>query len=74
MNLQYITDEKGETTGVFIPIHEWNSLKSKYQDIDNFNIPEWHKQVVNERLEDYKKNPGNAKDFNIIISEIENDI
>lgn len=30
MNLQYVSDEKGNTTGVFIPIKEWNLLKKKY--------------------------------------------
>ncbi|MFZ1455356.1 MAG: hypothetical protein WAT46_04905 [Saprospiraceae bacterium] len=29
MNVQYITDDTGKTTGVFIPISDWNSLKSK---------------------------------------------
>jgi hypothetical protein len=27
MNVQYISDNTGKTTGVFIPISEWNELK-----------------------------------------------
>ncbi len=29
MNLQYITDDKGRTTGVYIPIKEWDNLRAK---------------------------------------------
>jgi hypothetical protein len=29
MNLQYISDHKGEVTGVFIPINEWEPLREK---------------------------------------------
>jgi hypothetical protein len=48
MNLQYISDSKGQTTGVFIPINEWNDLKNKYKDIEreDIDIPEWHKDLV----------------------------
>ncbi len=31
MNLQYSSDSTGKITGVFIPISEWNELKSKYK-------------------------------------------
>lgn len=34
MNLQYISDNKGKTTGVFIPIQDWNKLKKKYRDLE----------------------------------------
>jgi hypothetical protein len=56
MSLQYITDDKGITTGVFIPIQEWDKLKSKYTDIEQeaFIIPEWQKEVVRERMESTK--------------------
>jgi hypothetical protein len=33
MTLQFIHDNKGNTTGVFIPIEEWQILKSKYSDL-----------------------------------------
>lgn len=52
MSLQYITDDKGQTAGVFIPIHEWNKIKSKYQGIeeDMDFVPEWQKELVRERI------------------------
>ncbi len=30
MRIQYISDSKGKTSGVYIPIQEWNRLKRKY--------------------------------------------
>jgi hypothetical protein len=34
MTLQFIHDNKGNTTGVFIPIEEWQSLKTKYIELE----------------------------------------
>jgi phosphorylcholine metabolism protein LicD len=76
MNLQYISDSKGQTTGVFIPINEWNDLKSKYKEIEGeeIDIPEWHKDLVRQRLDDYKKNPGSALDFDTALDDIEKEL
>ncbi len=76
MNLQYISDSKGQTTGVFIPINEWNDLKNKYKDIEgeDIDIPEWHKDLVKQRLDDYKKNPGSALDFDSAMDDIEKEL
>ena len=76
MNLQYISGSKGQTTGVFIPINEWNELKSKYKDIEkeDIDIPEWHKGLVRERLDDYKITPGSALDFDAAIDDIEKEL
>jgi len=68
MNLQFISDNKGNTTGVFIPIQDWEELKSKYDHLkqeenEMFEVPEWHKDIVRQRLEDYKKNPDNVLDW-----------
>ena len=73
MNLQYITDDKGKTTGVYIPIQEWDSIKSKYQNIEqeSFEVPEWHKEIVRQRMVDYKNNPEQAVDFDTAMDEIE---
>lgn len=73
MNLQYITDDNGKTTGVFIPIQEWNDLKTKLKSIDQeeLEVPEWQKTIVRERMETYKKNPDQALDFDTAIEDIE---
>ena len=76
MNLQYISDSKGQTTGVFIPIKEWNKLKNKYKgiEIEEIDIPDWHKETVRKRLNDYEKNPYEVSDFDTALTEIEKDL
>lgn len=76
MNLQYITDSNGQTTGVFIPIKEWIDLKAKFKDIDQegLHVPEWHKEIVRKRMELYRNNPDQALDFDTAMDEIEKDL
>lgn len=76
MNLQYISDSAGQTTGVYIPIKEWNRLKDKYKGIEQeeVNIPAWHINLVKERLEDYKNNPDSVLDFDIAMDNIEKEL
>lgn len=73
MNLQYISDNTGKTTGVFIPISEWNELKSKYKGIEQeqIDIPAWQMEEVRKRLEDYRNEPGQALDFDTAMDDIE---
>jgi hypothetical protein len=74
MNLQYITDSNGQTTGVFIPIMEWNALKEKFEGIEEaMQTPDWQKQVVRERLEVYKTTK-DRRDFEKSIDDIEKSI
>lgn len=76
MKLQYISDDKGQTTGVFIPINEWNDLKSKYKDIEQeeIGVPGWQKDLVLKRLENYKQNPGSAMNFDAAMDDIEKEL
>ena len=76
MNLQYISDSTGKTTGVFIPIKEWDELKSKYKGIEQeeVDIPAWHMDVVRKRLDDYKNNPEQALDFDTAMDDIEKEL
>lgn len=77
MNLQFIHDTKGNTTGVFIPIEEWQALKLKYTDLQKEEVEKeaelasWQKQILDERLSDYYKNPSDVLDFDETIDEIE---
>ena len=76
MNLQYISDNKGKTTGVFIPISDWEYLKNKFKEIeleekDAFEVPEWQKEFVRQRLIEYRRNPENVLDWPNVQKEIE---
>lgn len=76
MNLQYISDSTGQTTGVFIPINEWNDLKSKFKGIEQEEIgaPEWQVDVVKERVRNYKSDPKQVLDFNEAMDDIEDNL
>ena len=77
MKLQYISDSQGITTGVYIPISEWNDLKSKYQEIEldeAYQILKAHKDLVLERLENYKNNPEQVLDFNSALDDIDDNL
>lgn len=55
MPLQYIHDINGATTAVIVPIEEWNKITEKYSDVED--LPPWQKNIVDQRLELYKKHP-----------------
>ena len=68
MNLQYISDNKGNTPGVFIPLEDWEYLKNKIGDLKKeedsmFEVPEWQKDIIRQHLKDYRENPGNVLDW-----------
>lgn len=46
MNLQYISDKKGKTTGVFIPIQDWESLKERFCGLEETDLVEQTKEEV----------------------------
>lgn len=51
MNLQYISDNKGKTTGVFIPIQEWEGLKSKFKGLEEVELGEQSKAEILQGLQ-----------------------
>ena len=74
MNVQYITDDTGKTIGVFIPISDWNGLKSKYSEIyEESIIPESHKEVVRSRMAEYDKNPEMGLDYDEVMTELKSE-
>ena len=78
MNLQFIQDNQGNTTGVFIPIDEWQSLKSKYNELEKEEISQameltsWQKEILDQRIAYYTTNPTDVLDFNKTIDDLEN--
>ncbi len=77
MTLHFIKDSSGNTTGVFIPIEEWELLKTKYVDLQDdeaeneLTLATWQKQIIEERLIEYKLNPSIVDDFDKTIDDIE---
>ncbi len=76
MNLQFISDSSGKTTGVFIPIKEWNELKTKYKGIEQneLNVPVWQMNEVQKRMGNFHQNPAQALDFDAAMDDIEKDL
>ncbi|MGP8214998.1 MAG: hypothetical protein ACLQQ4_05495 [Bacteroidia bacterium] len=80
MTLQFIHDNKGNTTGVFLPIEEWQALKTKYSELQKeeaknlAELASWQKKVIDERLSDYYKNPSDVADFDKTIDAIEKNL
>ncbi len=73
MNLQYISDSKGKTTGVFIPINEWKKIIRKFRgiDLENVDIPVWHIQEVRKRQKDFQDHPEQAMEFDQAMDALE---
>ncbi len=57
MSLQYISDSDGKTTGVFIPISEWNEMKEQFPELDKMEVPQWQKDEVRKRIKEAEQNP-----------------
>ena len=76
MNLQYIADSTGKTTGVFIPITDWEKLKTKFVELENELdiIPTWHKDILKKRLTDFQNNPEQVLNFDVVLDEIEKEL
>jgi len=51
MNLQYISDNKGKTTGFFIPIQEWEGLKAKFKGLEELELGEQSKAEILQGLQ-----------------------
>ncbi len=66
MRLQVIQDGKGNNTGVFIPMEDWDLIKKNYPDVDNLenDIPQWQKQLLDTRLNNINKNPDTLHPIN----------
>jgi hypothetical protein len=76
MSVQYLSDENGQITAVQVPIEEWEKIRNKYPDINQVasQIPDWHKNIVRERLSNYEKFPDQVLDFDTAMDDIEKDL
>lgn len=76
MSVQYISDDHGKTTGVFIPIQDWNKLKKKFIGLDEeaFELPSWQINELNDRMADYERNPSHTTSFQDAMEDLEKDM
>lgn len=40
-------------------------------DQESYEVPEWHKEIIQERMEDYERNPNNVISWEELKSKIE---
>ena len=50
MSLQFIQNEKGKPTGVFIPINEWKEMKAQYKELAAWEEPNLTKAQILENI------------------------
>lgn len=77
MNLQYISDNRGKTTGVFIPIQEWELLKSKFKGLEEEVLGDQSKeeilhgiQIAVEEMNLIKKGKLKTRDAKDLLNEL----
>jgi hypothetical protein len=76
MNIQILQDGKGNSLGVFIPIDDWNLMKKEYPNIESIksDIPQWEKDLIDNRLSVISQNPDRLKSGDKLIKELRRDI
>ena len=69
---QVIKDQRGVTTGVFIPIQIWENLIFHYPEIETFNIdiPEWEKDLINARLDMVQNHPERLRPIEMLFENL----
>jgi hypothetical protein len=59
MALQFIHDDKGTLTGVFVPIEEWETILAKFaeecrkKNANGSKADCWEQQTIQQKLNDY---------------------
>jgi hypothetical protein len=70
--MQYLSNKNGQVTAVQILINEWELIKDKYPDIDSdISLPEWQKELIDNRLASIKKNPERVRSIEGLIKELD---
>ncbi len=79
MNFQVIQDNNGNNSGIFITSQDWTLIKQQYPDIEEISndIPQWQKDILNDRLATIAKNPERVKPiqglFDALDKKVKND-
>jgi hypothetical protein len=80
MTLQFIHDNNGNTTVVYIPIDDWQTLKVKYKELEREELKNgeellsWQKDIIDVRLNEYYNSPGDLMDFGKSIDDLAKDL
>ena len=69
MQPQYTYDKAGNPIGVFLPIEDWNSITERYADIEE--LPQWQKNIIDERLQHLQQHPEQVTSLNDFIKELD---
>lgn len=64
INPQYTFDHSGNPVGVFLPIEEWNAITAAL----SFELPDWQKKMIDERLSMYKNNTADILDWDEVAA------
>jgi hypothetical protein len=55
---------------LFIELMKNLSFVKGSKTIESMDIPEWHKDIIDQRMENYKKNPESYLDWEVVQKEI----
>jgi hypothetical protein len=72
MKVQILQDNKGNETGVFVPIEDWNLIKREYPEVETLSvdISEYEKAIIDERLQTISLKPERILNGTILIDEL----
>jgi hypothetical protein len=67
VNPQYTYDNAGNPVGVFLSITDWNKIVEELA----IELPEWQKQLMDLRLQEYRDNPTSMEDTDAFFAELD---
>lgn len=75
MSVQYVSDNTGQTTAILVPIEDWNLLRKKHPDVDEMegDLPQWQKDLIDERMLLLKQHPDNVTSLEDFLKELDKD-
>ena len=73
MSLQYLSDENGHVIAVQVPIEDWETLRSKYPEIEApaASLPDWQKDLIDFRLKSIEENPERILPIDGLMEELD---
>jgi hypothetical protein len=69
MNVKHVPNGKGKPDGVFIPMEDWEVIRKELAS--KSEIPDWHKEILSERMVDWQSGKTKPKDAGTVLKELE---